>query len=943
MAALTVALSAASAFAPCRGREFGHAHAVGPPRPRTAAAAAQQAQHYFNAGRDEFSGAIWGRRLPGAARAASASVSARGASLDGFPEKTGGGGARKRERLSALFRRGGDDDDVDAPAPPLAGDAPSSLREDEMNACADRVRSERGAAGVEEVRSICFDPRSIDGAPVEPDVVVEGASTLPGGVEVRGGGGGLDDDELDDGVDGDEEVETEAGSESEPEGDDEEEEEAEDDDDSTLRVPAFDDPVTPSYELPEPFHSTVNGDGEVNEEHDHRDGNNERDRRNNDGDDDAEEAAPEPRALNGRGLVLVDAFSPFHGQYLSKMAREAYGAGVVSVLSAYVTGYLYQERGMTEHLSMRLPKDYAEVEKWVNALPFELVGIICESDSGLDDAERFGEALGLYPDRHDGYNAGRRDKFLMNEACRRHGLRVVEQRLCEDEEEALEFAAEMGICDGVNGDVMVGRGDGNDEALLEELAERVVEKSGDAAAEGLVRAADGDAERGDAGDGETAPDEEAAAEVATMEDLHDDLDVTEELCRHDEGDEDEATRSGDVEVNGDANGAAAAATEQNQGQVDEPPPQDDDDDEDEYHSNPGKLGLAAPPSSKNYVVVKPTRGVASDSVHLCPSLDSVSKAFHSIHGTSVFGATKGETHSAVLVQQFARGTEYAVDIVSRAGHHKVAALWRYDKRPANGAPFVYHATELVDADTDVGRMVCRYAMESLDALDVHWGMSHTEVIVDDSSSDDDDDDDNNDDGDGGTGELTCRLVEVNCRQHNTDFAPLTTACIGYNALDMLLAAYLGDADEYPPETEHKRLPWDDLPDLPVTRSYGAIVHLVSHAGGTLRGVNAEALGEVESMKGVVAMEVYPQCSAVGGTIRKTIDIRTDAGWCHLMGDDGDDFKRQYDRIVELMPRLFDVEEEDGPEAEPKVEGGGGDQGAADAHSPTEEANENDQE
>ena len=27
-----------------------------------------------------------------------------------------------------------------------------------------------------------------------------------------------------------------------------------------------------------------------------------------------------------------------------------------------------------------------------------------------------------------------------------------------------------------------------------------------------------------------------------------------------------------------------------------------------------------------------------------------------------------------------------------------------------------------------------------------------------------------------------RLIEVNCRQHNTDFAPMTNACIGYNGM-----------------------------------------------------------------------------------------------------------------------------------------------------------------
>ena len=62
-----------------------------------------------------------------------------------------------------------------------------------------------------------------------------------------------------------------------------------------------------------------------------------------------------------------------------------------------------------------------------------------------------------------------------------------------------------------------------------------------------------------------------------------------------------------------------------------------------------------------------------------------------------------------------------------------------------------------------------------------WGLSHVEVILD-----------SNHEEEGGEGVGGPILVEVNCRQHNTDFVPLTSMSIGYNALNMLLAAYLRD-------------------------------------------------------------------------------------------------------------------------------------------------------
>lgn len=567
-------------------------------------------------------------------------------------------------------------------------------------------------------------------------------------------------------------------------------------------VVAYDTPATPRYEMPVLTSTGNNNEGAVGDDDDDlsalaMDGEALGDESN----EIMEKADDEPKAMCDRGIVIIDNFSPYHGNYLARMAREAYGAGVVSALSEYVTGFLYQEKKMTQHLPGRLPDldSMEDVERWVKEIPFEIVGIVCESDSGLDDAERLGEALGLYPDRHDGFNAARRNKFLMNEVCERAGLRVVRQKMCETLEEALDFAAELGVR---------GRAENGEDKMSENVAGS----------------------------------KEGAAGVGVSDML---------------------------------DGA------------------DDHRDEDHMPSNNGLLGMATNDHSDGtslgglYCVVKPSRGVASDDVHLCQDLESVQTAFTRIKDSTVFGSMHGERHDKVLVQEFASGTEYAVDIVSKAGHHKVAALWRYDKRPANGASFVYHATELVDADTDIGRAICEYIMDALGALNVNWGISHSEVIID---------------ADGP------RLVEVNLRQHNTDFAPLTSACIGYNALDMLLAAYLGDAEEFPPNTEHKRLNWDSLPDLPVTRAYGAIVHLVSHSEGILIGLNIPALEEIEGMDSVLAMELYPHYTTIGEHIEKTVDIRTDSGWLHIMNDDPEQIKSDYDRVVELMPHVFSVEE-----------------------------------
>jgi len=478
-----------------------------------------------------------------------------------------------------------------------------------------------------------------------------------------------------------------------------------------------------------------------------------------------------------RGMIFMDKFTPYFGYYLSQHCREAYGVAAINVFSDFMIGFfLNRHPGLEEPLSMRMPSK-EHLEEWLKQLPVdEIVAIICESDSGLADAERFGVLLGLH--NHDGFNEARRNKYLMVETVGKAGLAVVQQRLCYSPEEAIEFAKQLGV--------------------VEYVAE---EDNG-----------------------------QQTTDMSTPTDHGNDMDAN--------------------------TGSLGKATNV-------------------HHSTETPM-----------CIVKPIRGAATDSVFLCKSQGEVKKAFGLIHGMPVFDVPR-QMHDSVLVQEFASGTEYALDIVSKNGEHKVAALWRYDKRPANGASFVYHATEVIDADTQVGRMICDYAKKALDALDIKWGQTHTEVILG----------------------KELRLVEVNCRQHNMDFAPLTMACIGYNSLDMVLAAYLGGnaEDTYPPDTAEMRLDWDSLPSLPTTRAYGAVVHLINFADGILLGLNKDALQEIEGMESVYAMEIYPSFCEVGSPIIPTIDIRTDAGWVHIINKDKEAFQRDYERIVELMPQLFTVD------------------------------------
>merc|ERR1712048_266126 len=113
-----------------------------------------------------------------------------------------------------------------------------------------------------------------------------------------------------------------------------------------------------------------------------------------------------------------------------------------------------------------------------------------------------------------------------------------------------------------------------------------------------------------------------------------------------------------------------------------------------------------------------------------------------------------------LCKDFLRGTEYVVDHVSRNGVHKTVMVWRYDKRPTNGAAFVYWGMIPVDSQSEEAKILIQYTRRVLDALGLKNGPTHGEVMM--------------------TPDGPC-LVEMNCRSHGWDGAwvPLAEMLCGY--------------------------------------------------------------------------------------------------------------------------------------------------------------------
>eukprot|EP00520_Triparma_pacifica_P003499 CAMPEP_0118642426 /NCGR_PEP_ID=MMETSP0785-20121206/5827_1 /TAXON_ID=91992 /ORGANISM="Bolidomonas pacifica, Strain CCMP 1866" /LENGTH=499 /DNA_ID=CAMNT_0006533973 /DNA_START=1 /DNA_END=1497 /DNA_ORIENTATION=- len=412
---------------------------------------------------------------------------------------------------------------------------------------------------------------------------------------------------------------------------------------------------------------------------------------------------PTPTSLNPsceRGIVIVDAFSPSHLLYMKRRALKTYNAGVVECYSPKVTRYLMtrtsDSREKNSILSRSMPASRSECSTWASSIPFEIVGVVCESDGGGSVAELMTEWLDLDGERGNSRMSARRDKYLMHKVIKDTKVKgTAKCYVCDNVPDAVVKAEGLGVMDQ------------DDEGVL----------------------------------------------------------VYEE---------------------------------------------------------------------RKPCIVKPRRGVASDRVFKCTTLQEVAEAAEHIIGSTAFGDDR--VIEDCMVMEYLKGLEVAVDTVTRNGETKVVAVWEYDKRPANDAPFVNFATRLVDGafhppptidddppplpplnstsipsspsvegskasgnrtsstSTDssnlpkslsllpsqaryvVVKKVCDYVQTVLQSLEYNWGMAHTEVKVTMNR--------NFLKSGYSSGDVGVRLIEVNPRQNNAEFAPLAQGCVGYNKIDV---------------------------------------------------------------------------------------------------------------------------------------------------------------
>lgn len=239
-------------------------------------------------------------------------------------------------------------------------------------------------------------------------------------------------------------------------------------------------------------------------------------------------------------------------------------------------------------------------------------------------------------------------------------------------------------------------------------------------------------------------------------------------------------------------------------------------------------------------VVKPNQSMGTDSVFLCHSVEEALNAFNAIHG-QINGL--GRVNDGALCQEYLPGTEFVVDGVSRDGVYKVVAVWEYDKRSANGAPFVYFGMKLRDGNDPEIDPLIRYAKHVARALQVDQGPSHIEIIMDSTVEN-------------GHKHYHPCLVELGARCHGGEgtWMNITNECIGYNQVEVALSCYLRP-DRF-----------EAIPAQPTLLQQGCEAFLVSYKSGIVR--NIPGIDDLRELPSFRRLEMVTQ---PGSTVKPTVD------------------------------------------------------------------------
>lgn len=266
------------------------------------------------------------------------------------------------------------------------------------------------------------------------------------------------------------------------------------------------------------------------------------------------------------------------------------------------------------------------------------------------------------------------------------------------------------------------------------------------------------------------------------------------------------------------------------------------------------------------VVVKPVDSAGTDGVVFCADPDELTAAFtRQLGRPNALGVSNGE----LLVQEQLRGRQFFLNTISWDGLHHVSEIWRDTRRRVQGAGMVCDREDLLPRHGPEQDAVADYVVRVLDALGIHFGAGHAEVMLTDRGP---------------------VLIECAARMQGTLLAEAVDRCTPSHPT-VTVEAYLDPASV----ARRAARPYE-------LKAHATCVALISQQTGRI--VSCELLRRLEQLPsyfGQIAM------LGVGARITRTVDLFSSPGTVYLVHSSAGQFTRDYQRLRELEQEgLFEI-------------------------------------
>lgn len=279
------------------------------------------------------------------------------------------------------------------------------------------------------------------------------------------------------------------------------------------------------------------------------------------------------------------------------------------------------------------------------------------------------------------------------------------------------------------------------------------------------------------------------------------------------------------------------------------------------------------------IVIKPLSSSGTFGFHICRNEEDIKQAFHALYNNKdIFG----DLNQEVLVQEYIEGQEYCVNIVSYQSKHYVSEIWKTDKKSHLGSK-VYDLETLISENSHQYSILKNYTTQVLEALEIEYGASHTEIIIDDKTG-------------------LPFLIESAARFMGSLDVSLITEAYGTNVILLTAEAYLQ------PAIFLERVAHGALQTI---MKFPAMVQLISHQDGVLSTYQLNKLKKLKTFHGI---DTYLK---PGDMLKKTIDSYSSPGLVFLSGESKEEVYADY-QMIRSMEKLGSIYILEGSEANQRM-------------------------